>query len=295
MPHSRSLPTPNNATVSSTTAPVESRPDLAHLRHPLEKRVETIVSIVDATLVATIAGLLLWGAEWLEARPSLAKYEPHAQVLLALLLGAPIIATFIRRRRRLLAQEDSIRINESQLPDVHGVLVKHCRRVGIAVPELFISDTVEHTTSFGWRQHRCIILSTHDFSLCPAAFDEIVDFMLAREVGSFCLGYTSYRNELLASWVAPIPFLRNPLNRLRTFSRDRYGAFLAPRSFRAMIAAACSDRLFNRVGLATYLAQLDEDTDFPGIVHTLVWLLKKRVPLGHRIRELRRAGMLSDH
>jgi hypothetical protein len=118
--------------------------------------------------------------------------------------------------------------------------------------------------------------------------------MLAREVGSICLGYTSFRNEALASWVAPIPFLRHPLNRLRTFSRDRYGAFLSPRSFRALIAAACSDRLRNRVELPTYLAQLDEETDFRGLVNSLVWLLKKRVPLGHRIQELRRAGMLSE-
>lgn len=194
----------------------------------------------------------------------------------------------------MLAQDDSIRIDDSQLPDVHAVLVRHCRRAGMPVPELYISDTVEHTTSFAWRQHRCIILSTHDFSMCPEAFDDVVDFMLAREVGSFCLGYTSYRNELLASWVAPIPFLNHPLNRLRTFSRDRYGAFLAPRSFRALIAAACSDRLRNRVGLAMYLHQLDGDPDARGVANSIVWLFKKRVPLGHRIRELRRAGLLSE-
>jgi hypothetical protein len=288
------MPRTAATTVSSTTPPVAGSFDPARLRHPLEKRVEAIVTAVDAILVTAIAGFLFWGTEWLETRPSLAQYEPHAQVLLALLLGAPIIATFIRRRRRLLAQEDSIRISESQLPDVHAVLVKHCRRIGIPVPELFISDTVEHTTSFGWRQHRCIILSTHDFSMAPEAFDDIVDFVLAREVGSICLGYTSYRNELLASWVAPIPFLRHPLNRLRTFSRDRYGALLAPRSFRALIAAACSDRLRERVGLATYLSQLDEETDFRGVTNSLVWLLKKRVPLGHRIRELQRAGMLPE-
>ena len=294
MPRTGRLRSPAAATVSSTAIPIDGRPDPAQLRHPLERRVETIVSVVDVIVVLAITGLLLWGAEWLEARPALAKYEPHAQLLLALVLGAPLIATFIRRRRRMLAQEDSIRIDESQLPDVHAVLVRHCRRVGIPVPELYISDTVEHTTSFAWRRHRCIILSTHDFAMCPEAFDDVVDFMLAREVGSICLGYISYRNELLASWVAPIPFLRYPLNRLRTFSRDRYGAFLAPRSFRALIAAACSDRLRNRVGLETYLSQLDEDTDFPEVADSIVWLFKKRVPLGHRIRELHRAGMLSE-
>jgi len=267
-------------------------PDARHLRHPLERRVAILVSAIDVLLVMTVVGILLWGAEWLEARPSLAKYQSHAHVLLALVLGAPVVATFIRRRRRMLAQEESIRISDTQLPEVHAVLVKHCRRVGIPIPELYLSDSVEHTTSFSWRHHHCIILSTHDFATFPDAFDDVVDFVLAREVGSISLGHTSYRNELLASWVAPIPFLSGPLNHLRTFSRDRYGAFLAPRSFRAMIVAASGDRLRDRVDLETYFAQLDEETDSSGLLSSIIWLFKKRVPLAHRVQELRRAGML---
>src|SRR5262245_3616285 len=139
MPHNASHRSSEATLASSTAVPGRGVPDPAHLRHPLEKRVEAIVTIVDAILVTAIAAFLLWGAEWLEARPALANYELHARLLLAVLLGAPIIATFIRRRRRLLAQEDSIRISESQLPDVYAVLVRHCRRVGIPVPELFIS------------------------------------------------------------------------------------------------------------------------------------------------------------
>jgi hypothetical protein len=209
-------------------------------------------------------------------------------------LSAPVVATFVRRRRRLLAQEESIRISETQLPEIHAVLVKHCQRVGIRPPELFLSDSVDHTTSFSWRGHHCIILSTHDFSTFPDAFDDVVDFVLAREVGSICLGYTSYRNELLTSSVAPIPFLSGPLNHLRTFSRDRYGALLAPRSFRALIVAASGDRLRNRVDLEAYFAQLDEERDSAGFLASLVWVFKRRVPLAHRVQELRRAGMLKS-
>jgi hypothetical protein len=265
--------------------------DPARLRHPRETRVATIVSIIDAMLVVVVVAILLWGTEWLETVPSLAKYETHARILVALIVGAPILATFARRRRRLLVQQESIRISSSQLPEVHAVLVKHCGRLGIPLPELYLSDGVDHTTSFSWRDRHCIILSTHDYSTFPDAFDDVVDWVLAREVGAICLGHTSYRSELLASSVAPIPFLRGPLNHLRTYSRDRYGAFLAPRSFRALIVAASGDRLRNRVDLAAFFAQLDEERS-SGLIASVLWLFKRRVPLAYRVQELRRAGLL---
>src|SRR5262245_58017025 len=83
--------------------------EIPGLRHPLERRVATLVSVIDAVLMAAILGILFLGAEWLEARGALAgyagQYVGHAKLLLALVLGAPILATFMRRRRRLIAQE----------------------------------------------------------------------------------------------------------------------------------------------------------------------------------------------
>jgi len=276
---------------SSGTLPSASVPELRRLRHPQEGTVATIVSIIDVVLVVVVVAILLWGTEWLEAYPPLAKYRTSAKVLVALIVGAPILATFARRRRRLLVQQESIRISSTQLPEVHAVLVKHCGRLGIPPPELYLSDGVDHTTSFSWRDRHCIILSTHDFNTCPDAFDDVVDWVLAREIGAICLGHTSYGSELLASSVAPIPFLRGPLNHLRTYSRDRYGAFLAPRSFRALIVVAAGDRLRNRVDLETFVAQLDEERS-SGLIASVLWLFKRRVPLAYRVQELRRAGLL---
>jgi hypothetical protein len=266
--------------------------DPLRLRHPLETRVAILVGVVDVVLAVTIVVFLFLGAEWLETWPLLTKYVRNAKFFLILVLGAPVVATFMRRRRRYLAQEESIRIDEMQFPEVHAVLVKHCQRVGIPIPELYISGRVEHTTSFSWGDRQCIILSTHDFSECPEAFRELADFVLAREVGSICLGHTSYVNELLASSVAPFPFLRGPLNRLRTYSRDRYGAYLAPSSLRAMIVEAAGDPLYLHVDPESYLSQLDEEVKASRAFDSIVWLFLKRVPLAHRVMELRRAGML---
>jgi hypothetical protein len=270
---------------------VLSASEREHLRHPLEKRIVNVVAVLDAMLVLLVLSLLVLGAEWLDARPAVAKYKTHARILLVLVLGAPALVTYATRRHRILAQEESIRVGATQLPEIHGVLVEYCRRAGIPVPDLFVSDGVDHTTAFAWRGHQCVILSTHDFTSFPGAFDEVVEFALAHAVGSICLGHTSYRQELLRSFVAPIPFLRGPLHQIRTYSRDRYAAVLAPRAIRALIVAASGDRLLNRVDLDAYFAQLDEASE-RGFLKAVVWLLRRRVPLAHRVRQLRRAGLL---
>jgi hypothetical protein len=277
--------------VAPGVPPVGSAAARAAFRHPRERRVSIIVAVIDVVIAVAIILVLLWGAEWLEARPTIGKYSAHGRILLLAVLGAPLVAAYLRRKRRKVAQEEGIRVGTRQLPDVHRMLALHCARVGIPEPELYMSDGVEHTTSFAWGGHTCIILSTHEFSMFPDAFDDIVDFALAREVGSICLGHTSHLSDVLASSVAPFPFLRLPLHHVRTLSRDRYGAALAPHALRALIVPAAGDRLLHRIDIDDYFAQVDAMVD-SGFIARAERLLKKDVPLGIRVRELRRAGIL---
>lgn len=262
------------------------------LRHPLERRVSTVVGVFAAILAVLLVGVVFWGTEWLEARPAIGKYKPQLDILVVAVLGAPIVVGYAKHRRRELAQEESIRVSATQLPELHQVLVRHCDRIGIPLPDLYLSDGVEHTTSFAWQGRECIILSTHDFETCPESFEEIIDFMIARQVGNICLGHTRFTSELLKSFVAPVPFLRGPLGQFWTYSCDRYGAFLAPRAIRAVIVAATGDQLRNHVNLDAYLSQIDEEIS-GGWLALVLGLTRKRVPLAHRVLELRRAGLLT--
>jgi hypothetical protein len=277
----------------SATSGVLSASEREQLRHPLERKTTFVVGLLAFTLVTLTVSFLVYETEWLADFPDVGKYKSQARILLVAILAAPLVATYARKRRRLLAQEESIRVTATQLPEIYDVLVSHCRRVGISVPDLYLSDGLEHTTAFRWRGHDCIVLATHDFELFPHARDEVVEFALAREVGSICLGHTSFKKELLKSLVATIPFLRGPLHQVCTYSRDRYGAYLAPRATRALLVPASSDQLLNRVDVDAYFADVDANVE-DDIWARIIWLFMKRVPLAHRVLQLRRAGMLSS-
>lgn len=270
-----------------------SAPEREQLRHPLEKKTTFIIGALAVAFVATTLTLLLYGSDWLAERPTIGKYKSQVRILLAAVASAPLLATYARKRRRLLAKEESIHVTARQLPEIHNVLVSHCQRLGVRVPDLYISDGLEHTTAFSWRGHDCIVLSTHDFELFPYAFHEVVEFVLARELGSICLGHTSFPKELLKSCVAPLPFLRGPLHQIYTYSRDRYGAYLAPRAARALLVGASSDQLLNDVDVDGYFAELDASAD-DDVWSRIIWLFSMRVPLAQRVRQLRRAGMLTS-
>jgi hypothetical protein len=265
--------------------------DPAGLRHPLERRIVRTVVALDIVVVLTLLGLLLWGAEMLERLPMVGRYVGEGRLLLVAVFAAPVVATWARRRRRMLAQRESIQVTATQLPEMHNKLVAHAARVGIPVPELYLSEAIDRTITFTWQEHTCIVLCTREFTSDLDSFDDVLDFMLAREVGAICLGYASAGNELLASFVAPIPFLRAPLRHVHTYSCDRYGAFLAPHALRALLCEATGDRLRNRVDPNEYFAQLDR-TRTSRLWASLLPLVRVKLPLAYRVRELRRAGLL---
>lgn len=263
------------------------------LRHPLERRISIAVALVGALLAAVVLGLLFWGTEWLETYPSVAKYENHAHLLMLAVLGAPVISTWVRRKRWRLAQDDSIRIDATQLPRLHAMLVSHCQKVGLAVPALYVSDGIEQTTSFSWRHRNCIILSSQELSRFSEGFDEIVEFILAREVGCICLGHTSFGSEFLKSFVARVPFLRAPLDHVRTYSRDRYGAALAPHALGALLVTVCGDRMLADVHPDAYFAQMSDRSERT-LGRTALSMFRKRAPLARRIQQLRQARLLEE-
>ena len=84
---------------------------------------------------------------------------------------------------------------------------------------------------------------------------DVISFTLAHELGAIRLNQTAVWNEMLLTYVSTLKWFRNPLERVRTLSRDRYGATLSPTGFRGLLINAVGRRLMDHVNIEEYLAQ----------------------------------------
>jgi hypothetical protein len=86
---------------------------------------------------------------------------------------------------------------------------------------------------------------------------DVAAFAIGCELGRIRLGHTDWLDEMLLTYIFIVPFLANPLRQLRTFSRDRYGAYLAPDGFRGLLFVASARRFLYDVNVDDYLKQAD--------------------------------------
>jgi hypothetical protein len=127
------------------------------------------------------------------------------------------------------------------------------------VPGLYITDKgiPPYSKALSTRRGRSIVLHQNLFEADLQKTLEIAAFTIGRELGRIRLGHTDWLDEMLLTYIFLVPFFANPLRQLRTFSRDRYGAYLAPDGFRGLLFAASARRLVNDVNVDDYLKQAD--------------------------------------
>jgi hypothetical protein len=89
------------------------------------------------------------------------------------------------------------------------------------------------------------------------------------------------------TYISAIKWLASPLERVRIFSRDRYGAHLAPTGFRGLLILAVGRRLLDDVNIEDYIAQMRRYGSIWAFVNTFV---EPRPILLLRLQELRKAG-----
>jgi len=89
------------------------------------------------------------------------------------------------------------------------------------------------------------------------------------------------------TYVTAVKWLRNPLERARTFSRDRYGAELSPTGFRGLLINAVGRRLMDHVDLDDYFAQMRA---YGGFWSSLNVFFEAKPQVLTRLQRLRAAG-----
>lgn len=208
--------------------------------------------------MAVAIAFLVHEPEWLKAHPFFQKQVSVARFLaITALVGIPLLV-LRRNQREAYIRGNSVRLSRGQFPKVYAILEEHCRRLGMAnVPELFITNSTIKPfsqTYSSWRENY-IVLHQAMFDIDYEKTLDVVAFTLGHELGAIRLGHTAVWNEMLLTYVSAVRWLKSPLNRVRVFSRDRYGAHLAPGGFRGLLIHAAGRRLMDDVNIEEYLEQ----------------------------------------
>lgn len=262
------------------------------LRHPHERRLFITSVILNFALMAAAIALVVFNPPltWLKHHPLLDKELGIARLLaITALIGIPML-TVNRNRRESYIRGNSVRLSRTQFPEVYAILEAHCARLGMTqVPELFLTaDTIKpYSQTYSSWHETYIILHQNLFGSDYRQTLDVVAFTIGHELGAIRLNHTAIWNEMLLTYVNSIRFLSNPLKRIRVFSRDRYGAFLAPSGFRGLLIFAAGRRLMDFVDLTDYLAQVRH---YGGFWPFFNIFFAERPQVLLRIQELRDAG-----
>lgn len=264
--------------------------DEALLRDPLERPVFIATVACNFVLMAVAIALVFYQPGWMKTHPVLGKDIGFLRVLaITALFGIPLLA-LNRNRREAAIRGNSVRLSEHQFPEIHAVIQGHCRRLGMTtVPELFLSSgtIAPYSRTFSsWRENY-IVLHQIIFDIDDRKTMDVISFIIGHELGAIRLKQTAVWNEMLLTYVSSIKWLRNPLERVRVFSRDRYGAALTPTGFRGLLINAVGRRLMNQVNIEDYLAQ---ERRYGGFWSGVNVFFEERPQVLTRIRRLHAAG-----
>ncbi len=116
---------------------------------------------------------------------------------------------------------------------------------------------------------------------------DVISFIIAHELGAIRLNQRAVWNEMLLTYVSSIKWFRNPLERVRTYSRDRYGAALSPTGFRGLLINAVGRRLMDHVKIDDYLAQ---ERRYGGFWSAFNVFFDSKPQVFIRLRKLHEAG-----
>jgi hypothetical protein len=264
--------------------------DESALRHPLERPIFIASVIFNFVLMGLAISLIFHEPAWIKSHPLLDKQLTLFRALaITALIGIPLLV-LNRNRREASIRGNSVRLSNEQFPEVYAILQSHCQRLGLTeVPELFLTGASiqPFSQTFSSWHERYIVLHQVVFDIDDRKTMDVTSFLLGHELGAIRLNHTAVWNEMLLTYISALKLFRNPLERVRTYSRDRYGAALTPTGFRGLLINATGRRLMDRVNVEEYFRQARR---YGGLWANVNVFFEPKPQVLMRLKQLRAAG-----
>jgi|KBSSwiStaDraftv2_1062776.scaffolds.fasta_scaffold117115_2 hypothetical protein len=228
------------------------------LRHPYENKVFAASVVVNILVIVFAVSLVIYGGAWLGQIPIVGRFSDEIRAAAVAILTVAVTLPFLRNSRHARVRGNSVRLSEHQLPAIYNLFKSQCEKLGLeTMPELYLTDRAISGPSHAYSswKHDYVVLATDYLDPNPEDCIDVIAFLLGSELGRLQLGHTTLLDELLLVYVSKVPYLRNPITEIRTYSRDRYGAYLAPDTFAGLVIAIAGRRVRKRINLEDLVSQ----------------------------------------
>ncbi|GIU74310.1 MAG: hypothetical protein KatS3mg004_1397 [Bryobacteraceae bacterium] len=212
----------------------------------------------------------------------------------AIALPVLLIAWFAEKFFRAQLLGNSVRVSETQFPEIHEMARNFSTRLGLTkTPDIFIVNGNGLVNALAIRRlrNKYILLMSDlvDLLLSTGSLDEL-GAVVGHELGHHALGHTSPLKHLFLFPGLLVPFLGSAYSRACEFSADRAGLWLSgskAAAIRALGALACGSRaLTPQLNIESFVSQ---ERDAAGFFGFLINIYSSHPRLTLRVEELRAA------
>jgi Zn-dependent protease with chaperone function len=200
------------------------------LRHPAELPFFIFMALLNLLII----GLILRAAVVLPGLPE--RFHDTAwstaarSALLGLLLLIPTLIV-VRETQRASIRGTAVELSPRQYPELYRTADTFAHRLGLRRrPQIYLGNGNGALNAFAAQAtgHDYVVLSNELFVNLYHNNRDGLRFILGHELGHIRLHHVSLWYQLAVAYSERIPLLGPALSRLREYSCDRHGAYLAP-------------------------------------------------------------------
>jgi Zn-dependent protease with chaperone function len=224
----------------SSASPAAHQPPARRLRHPAEIPVFVLMVVLNIVIIAFIIRAAVVVPFLPERLQDSGVATAIRAALIALLLLIPGLIV-VRETQRAGIRGTAVQLSPHQYPELYRTAQDFAEQLGLRRrPDIFLANGNGALNAFAAQAtgHDYVVLSNELFANLYQNNRHGLRFILGHEMGHIRLHHVALWYQIAVAYSERIPLLGPALSRLREYSSDGCGAYLAPNGSTGLVLLA---------------------------------------------------------
>ena len=224
----------------SSASPMAHQPSVRRLRHPAEIPVFVLMVVLNIAIIAFIIRAAIVVPFLPERLQDSGVATAIRTALIALLLLIPGLIV-VRETQRAGVRGTAVQLSPHQYPELYRTAQDFAEQLGLRRrPDIFLANGNGALNAFAAQAtgHDYVVLSNELFANLYQNNRDGLRFILGHEMGHIRLHHVALWYQIAVAYSERIPLLGPALSRLREYSSDGCGAYLAPNGSTGLVLLA---------------------------------------------------------